>query len=170
MDNLWQEFNSAGAFHLPESPRKPMEFLSRSWSDAALQTLHSPPSPLISKSRTAAVVTPETTGVFAVDAAEDSDVSPLASGRLSHSSGPLNPSHMEETDSLHISPSDEYEDVVKLLQTAALYLLFELLRLIKSCLSTAQFLAAGLLAAASVTCLEDNELWFYSFRLNRVVS
>lgn len=50
MDSLWQDYNSTstGVFQLPESPRKPMEFLSRSWSDATLQVsnkpLHSPPS------------------------------------------------------------------------------------------------------------------------------
>ncbi|KAK9057334.1 hypothetical protein SSX86_022169 [Deinandra increscens subsp. villosa] len=156
MDSLWQDFNPTGDFQLPESPRKPMEFLSRSWSDATLKPLHSPPSPLYSKSGTAAVAAttrtttnsgapPETNGVDA--AAEESvtstetrsgstfsfassatsqlvlerimsqsDVSPLASGRLSHSSGPLNPLHMEETDSPHISPSDEYDDVVKFLR------------------------------------------------------
>ncbi|KAJ0946325.1 putative VAN3-binding protein [Helianthus annuus] len=142
MDSLWQEYNTAGGFQLPESPRKPMEFLSRSWSDATLKTLHSPPSPLISRSGINSDVTTETN---AVDAAEEvaadvisgntfsfassatsqlvlerimsqSDLSPLASGRLSHSSGPLNPSHMEETDSPHISPSDEYDDVVKFLR------------------------------------------------------
>uniref|UniRef100_A0A118K270 Uncharacterized protein n=1 Tax=Cynara cardunculus var. scolymus TaxID=59895 RepID=A0A118K270_CYNCS len=145
MDSLWQDQDSGGGFQLPESPRKPMEFLSRSWSDATLQvskTLHSPPSPLISKAGTTATnfnVPPENNSVFGVDAADESstttasslsgttfsfassatsqlDISPLASGRLSHSSGPLNPSHMEEIDSPHISPSDEYDDVVKFLR------------------------------------------------------
>ncbi|KAI3742619.1 hypothetical protein L1987_60308 [Smallanthus sonchifolius] len=157
MDSLWQEHDSTGGFQFPESPRKPMEFLSRSWNDAAVKPLHSPPSPLISKPETTAIlttrsgansyVTPETNGVFRFDATEDPvtasatlsgnafsfassatsqlvlerimsqyDISPLASGRLSHSSGPLNPSHMEETDSPHISPSDEYDDVVKFLR------------------------------------------------------
>ncbi|KAL7597934.1 hypothetical protein Lser_V15G27206 [Lactuca serriola] len=162
MDSLWQEQNSGVGFQLPESPRKPMEFLSRSWSDAPLQvskTLHSisPPSPLIPKAGITAnrnTTNSNTTsenngGVFGVDAAEESvvmttaaslsgntfsfassatsqlvlerimsqsDISPLASGRLSHSSGPLNPSHMEEIDSPHISPSDEYDDVVKFLR------------------------------------------------------
>lgn len=40
------------------------------------------------------------------------EISPLTSGRLSHSSGPLN-CLTEETESPPISPSDEYEDVVK---------------------------------------------------------
>lgn len=39
-----------------------------------------------------------------------SEVSPLASGRLSHSSGPLN---LTESESPPISPSDEFEDIVK---------------------------------------------------------
>ncbi|XP_071719995.1 VAN3-binding protein-like isoform X2 [Rutidosis leptorrhynchoides] len=155
MDSLWQEQN----FQLPESPRKPMEFLSRSWTDATKPTLHSPPSPLFSKPtfynnkpNSNSTVTPETTSevVSGVEVPEEavmvtssaaslaghtfsfassatsqlvlerimsqSDISPLASGRLSHSSGPLNPLHMEEIDSPHISPSDEYDDVVKFLR------------------------------------------------------
>ncbi|XP_047961199.1 VAN3-binding protein-like [Salvia hispanica] len=43
------------------------------------------------------------------------EISPLTSGRLSHSSGPLN-CLTEETESPPVSPSDEYEDVVKYLR------------------------------------------------------
>ncbi|CAL5425201.1 unnamed protein product [Camellia sinensis] len=42
-----------------------------------------------------------------------SEISPLTSGRLSHSSGPLKGSHAEETDSAPVSPSDDFDDVVK---------------------------------------------------------
>ncbi|KAL6968279.1 hypothetical protein U1Q18_034082 [Sarracenia purpurea var. burkii] len=42
-----------------------------------------------------------------------SEISPLTSGRLSHSSGPLNGSLTEETDSPPVSRSDEFDDVVK---------------------------------------------------------
>lgn len=43
------------------------------------------------------------------------EISPLTSGRLSHSSGPLNSNGplAEETDSPPVSPHEEYEDVVK---------------------------------------------------------
>ena len=41
-------------------------------------------------------------------------MSPLASGRLSHSSGPLN---LTESESPPISPSDEFEDIVKVWYT-----------------------------------------------------
>lgn len=41
------------------------------------------------------------------------EVSPLTSGRLSHSSGPLNGGSLTETDSPPVSPSEEYDDVVK---------------------------------------------------------
>lgn len=40
-------------------------------------------------------------------------MSPLTSGRLSHSSGPLNGGSMTETDSSPVSPSEEFDDVVK---------------------------------------------------------
>lgn len=40
-------------------------------------------------------------------------MSPLTSGRLSHSSGPLNGGSLTETDSPPVSPSDEFDDVVK---------------------------------------------------------
>ncbi|XP_076924677.1 VAN3-binding protein-like [Bidens hawaiensis] len=160
MEAVWQEQqhnHGGGSFQLPESPRKPMEFLSRSWSAAALQvskTLHSPLSPVIPRSdfggdtgeissvaatginRFSGVETVEesaaaasgllsgTTFSFASSATSQlvlerimsqSDISPLASGRLSHSSGPLN-ALTEETDSPPISPSDDYDDVVKYLR------------------------------------------------------
>lgn len=41
------------------------------------------------------------------------EVSPLTSGRLSHSSGPLNGGSLTETDSPPVSPSEEFDDVVK---------------------------------------------------------
>lgn len=42
------------------------------------------------------------------------EISPLTSGRLSHSSGPLNACLTEETsDGQPASPSDQYDDVVK---------------------------------------------------------
>lgn len=43
------------------------------------------------------------------------EVSPLTSGRLSHSSGPLNGGSLTETDSPPVSPSEEFDDVVKVL-------------------------------------------------------
>ncbi|KAJ0581432.1 putative VAN3-binding protein [Helianthus annuus] len=152
METIWQEQNHhGGGFQLPESPRKPMEFLSRSWSAAALQvskTLHSPLSPLVPKSDfsetgensgennrfsgveaveepVAATLLSGNTFSFASSATSQlvlerimsqSDISPLASGRLSHSSGPLNATLTEETDSPPISPSDDYDDVVKYLR------------------------------------------------------
>nr|GEX65353.1 VAN3-binding protein-like [Tanacetum cinerariifolium] len=147
METIWPE-NQNQNFQLPESPRKPMEFLSRSWSAAALQvskTLHSPLSPLVPKSGLATANDGAAMGDMnrfsGVEAAADdgnllagntfsfassatsqlvlerimsqSDISPLASGRLSHSSGPLNATLMEDTDTPPISPSDDYEDVVK---------------------------------------------------------
>lgn len=47
------------------------------------------------------------------------EISPLTSGRLSHSSEPLN-CLTEETESPPISPSDEYEDVVKVFSCSIL--------------------------------------------------
>ncbi|GMP90932.1 hypothetical protein CsSME_00041847 [Camellia sinensis var. sinensis] len=41
------------------------------------------------------------------------EISPLTSGRLSHSSGPLNSSHAEETDSAPVSPSDDFDDYLR---------------------------------------------------------
>jgi len=37
MDTLWAEKGPNGEIQLPESPRGPMEFLSRSWSASAFQ-------------------------------------------------------------------------------------------------------------------------------------
>ncbi|XP_006349712.1 VAN3-binding protein [Solanum tuberosum] len=161
MDNRWSEKNLN--MNLPESPKAPMEFLSRSWSASALQvckaltttsSLSSSPSLTsktnnntnINSSSSVVVTIPE--NIIAVEE-EDSanklagntfsfassatsqlvldrimsqsmhngqEISPLTSGRLSHSSGPLNGSLTEETDSSPVSPSEEFEDVVKYLK------------------------------------------------------
>jgi len=50
------------------------------------------------------------------------EVSPLTSGRLSHSSEPLNGGgSLTGTDSPPISPSDEFDDVVKVLSHSTLF-------------------------------------------------
>ncbi|KAM7521627.1 hypothetical protein LguiA_011529 [Lonicera macranthoides] len=153
MDSLWEEQSLTGSRvdQLPESPRRPMEFLSRSWSPSALRlskTLAPPPPPLVEPSKPPAaparnsrskdiIVGGETTTTeetallsgntfsFASSATSQlvlerimsqSEISPLTSGRLSHSSGPLNGSLLEETESPPLSPSQEFEDVVKFLR------------------------------------------------------
>ncbi|GFQ07450.1 hypothetical protein PHJA_002889100 [Phtheirospermum japonicum] len=151
MDLLWAEKGPNGEIQLPESPRGPMEFLSRSWSASALQVskaLSLTPTNLSSlilpkcnaaSNAAAAATIPENiageeeesaklsgnTFSFASSATSQlilerimsqSEISPLTSGRLSHSSGPLNGCLTEETESPPISPSEEYEDVVKYLR------------------------------------------------------
>ncbi|KAK1426664.1 hypothetical protein QVD17_15341 [Tagetes erecta] len=138
MESLWPEHNSAAGFRWPESQTKPMKFFSKSWNDA---TLHSPPSkaPTTAYLTTRTSTIPPEKSVMASTATEEtisgnsfsfassatsqlmlerimshSDISPLASGRLSHSSGPL---RVEEADGFQISPcSDEYDDVAKFLR------------------------------------------------------
>nr|GMD25080.1 VAN3-binding protein-like [Ipomoea batatas] len=142
MDSRWKDRNlDAELLQLPESPRQPMEFLSRSWSASALQVCKTLAAP--KPATTIATPPPENAAAsedeepakllgtafpFASSATSQlvlerimsqsmhngQEISPLTSGRLSHSSGPLNGSLTEETDSPPVSPSDEMEDVVKL--------------------------------------------------------
>ncbi|GAU35614.1 hypothetical protein TSUD_30310 [Trifolium subterraneum] len=113
-----------------------MEFLSRSWSASAFEVSKAlspqpppPPSTLPSNNKTSTNSIPEETITtlsqqfstmcgnqfsFVSSATSQLEVSPLTSGRLSHSSEPLNGGgSLTGTDSPPISPSDEFDDIVK---------------------------------------------------------
>lgn len=122
MDSLWEEQSltgaraGAGVHQLPESPRRPMEFLSRSWSPSALRLSKTLAPPLVEPSKPPVAAAPanlarNSRSKDIIAGGETEETALLSGNTFSFASSATSQLVLERIMSQSVSPSSNFQQL-----------------------------------------------------------